>query len=379
MAESQSQAVEIEQYIKQAVAQQVGAAVSSIPGLVKEAVHAQQQTAPPVSSPPNTANATDECPPVLVAPTASFSHITHNLRTFGHPKKSVDVRNWIQDCEDLFAFSPQPWTERQKAFLAGLKLEGVAYEWWQSRRNNITSWAEFKDAITERFAPNKAQLQFQLQEAKQHKKESLEDYLSRFSLLLRQVHGDNHKWDEFTFHNFLRGVTSVAEAEKIIERNQTGLCEPLQAIQAVIDATKVSRMYEDLRSARAMTALEKLVEERQVDIPRSGEGVAHQEPRKVEPAAVPEKKAEPSVQDEISELSKSMAKLHLLVTEQLGRTNTRVPAGPANNYSPQQPRQQYQQRPHYQPQRTGGRAGQEQGYFVEEKVALPSGNGSSST
>lgn len=78
------------------------------------------------------------------------------------------------------------------------------------------AWNAFETALTKRSAPNKAQLQFALQEARHFKREPLESFLARFSVLVNKIYGEQYQWEEVVFHNVLRGIADANVTDRTI-------------------------------------------------------------------------------------------------------------------------------------------------------------------
>ena len=95
---------------------------------------------------------------------------------FGESRSSVDVTEFIEQCENVITLRPPSGIEFTGTLNAVLKRP--VRSWWQAARNKITNWDKFKAAFLEAFLPSDypSEIEKQLRASVQAPTQCLRDF-----------------------------------------------------------------------------------------------------------------------------------------------------------------------------------------------------------
>ena len=103
-----------------------------------------------------------------------------SVRTYESSEKSGSIKHWLRHI-DLLA-TVNAWSATQKCAVAIANLKGPAAFWLDSF--TFDSWQDFQAGIKERFGDDPDQVLDKLLLVKHGQRESLEDYVDRFNVML---------------------------------------------------------------------------------------------------------------------------------------------------------------------------------------------------
>lgn len=151
--------------------------------------------------------------------TPSFEKL---ISSFEAKAKDGTAEEWMRKVEDAFEISTGNNAETipsaTKIMVAGLKLRGKEFQWYNSRRNEFLAvcnhpetraqgWDYFKASFLQEHALDQSAAEQKLLNDYQHDNEGLRTYYARFRLACQSLYGwDETEWPHFTTRHFMQTV-----------------------------------------------------------------------------------------------------------------------------------------------------------------------------